>query len=92
MLTMKKSPASPGKARRRPARSSSGVKKDPEIAATLERLSELQSESTQAASVIQLLSSWLSDESGYDEETWPELKVALNTERRRVGAQSLFDD
>jgi hypothetical protein len=42
--------------------------------------------------VIRLLDSWLADESGYDEETWPELKKALDEERRRVGARRLFDD
>ena len=34
--------------------------------------------------------SWLGNESGYDEETWPKLKKALNQERDRVGARRLF--
>ena len=33
------------------------------------------------AVVLALLDKWLQDESGYDEETWPELKVALDRER-----------
>ena len=40
--------------------------------------------------VIELLDEWLKDESGYDEEAWPELKKALNEERDRVGARRLF--
>jgi hypothetical protein len=28
--------------------------------------------------VIRLLQEWMADESGYDEETWPELKAALD--------------
>jgi hypothetical protein len=58
----------------------------------LERLDDLKPESAQAAGVIGLLRSWLADESGYDEETWPKLKKALDHERRRVGARRLFDD
>jgi hypothetical protein len=42
--------------------------------------------------VISLLRSWLADESGYDERTWPKLKKALDHERRRVGVRRLFDD
>ena len=39
-------------------------------------------------SVIQLLEEWLADESGYDEEAWPELKDALD--RDRLSARKLF--
>jgi len=42
--------------------------------------------------VIALLEEWLADESGYDEETWPELKAALNRERELIGARKLFRD
>lgn len=31
--------------------------------------------------VFRLLNEWLADESGYDEETWPELKAALQANR-----------
>ena len=31
--------------------------------------------------VIRLLDEWLADESGYDEETWPELKKGIETAR-----------
>jgi hypothetical protein len=41
---------------------------------------------------ITLIEEWLKDESGYDEETWPALKKALDEERDRVGARRLFDD
>jgi hypothetical protein len=30
---------------------------------------------------LKLLDEWLKDESGYDEETWPELKEALDRDR-----------
>ncbi|HEV2972957.1 MAG TPA: hypothetical protein VGY55_23515 [Pirellulales bacterium] len=43
----------------------------------------------QAPSVIALLDEWLRDESGYDEETWPELKAAID--RDRPSARRLFD-
>ena len=38
----------------------------------------------------QLLRAWLADESGYDEETWPRLKQAL--EANRSGQRRLFRD
>ncbi len=41
---------------------------------------------------IDLVQGWLQDESGYDEETWPNLQTALNAHRREVGARLLFDD
>jgi len=57
----------------------------------VERLDELKPESAQAAGLIGLLRSWLTDESGYDEQTWPKLKKALDQERRQVGARRLFN-
>ena len=39
---------------------------------------------------VQLLDEWMADETGYDEETWPELKAAL--ERERLSSRPLFDD
>jgi len=51
------------------------------IAAAVQRLEELKPETPQAASLIALLRSWLTDESGYDEQTWPKLKAALNQAR-----------
>jgi hypothetical protein len=41
--------------------------------------------------VTRLLKSWLADDSGYDEKTWPRLKKALDRERQRVRARELFD-
>jgi hypothetical protein len=40
--------------------------------------------------VIRLLDKWTADESGYDEETWPELKAAL--QRNRLSSRPLFND
>jgi hypothetical protein len=40
--------------------------------------------------VIRLLDEWTADESGYDEETWPELKAAL--EHDRLSSRELFND
>lgn len=48
------------------------------------------SSSEQAAEVARLLNEWLTDESGYDEETWPKLKDAL--EEDHFSARSLFDE
>jgi hypothetical protein len=45
-----------------------------------------------AAKVLSLLKSWLKDDSGYDERTWPKLKQALDEQRVRVGAARLFDE
>lgn len=38
---------------------------------------------------IDLITDWLADESGYDEQSWPELKTEL--ERNRLSSRSLFD-
>jgi len=45
---------------------------------------------TKPEAVIALLDEWLKDESGYDEETWPELKEALD--RDRLSKRKLFDE
>jgi hypothetical protein len=61
------------------------------IAATIAKLDQLKPRSDKAAEAIALFKSCLADESGYDEETWPKLKKALNRERDLVGARRLFD-
>jgi hypothetical protein len=61
------------------------------IATTIAKLDQLSSVSPKTARTIALLKEWLSDESGYDEQTWPQLKVGLDRERRRLGARRLFD-
>lgn len=58
---------------------------------TLAELDRLQHGSPKIREVVELFRGWLVDESGYDEETWPKLKKALNRERARVGARRLFD-
>ena len=41
---------------------------------------------------IRLLEEWMADDSGYDEETWPELKEALDRNRREAGQyRTLFE-
>jgi hypothetical protein len=41
---------------------------------------------------ISLLDEWMADDSGYDEETWPELKEALDRNRREAGQyRKLFE-
>ncbi len=40
--------------------------------------------------ILALLNEWLQDESGYDEDTWPELKAALD--RDRLPTRKLFDE
>jgi hypothetical protein len=61
------------------------------IAATIARLDQLDVRKPKAERVIATFKSWLRDESGYDEETWPKLKAALESDRKRVGARGLFD-
>lgn len=46
--------------------------------------------SEKAVRLKALFDSWLSDDSGYDEEAWPELKAALD--RDRLSYRRLFDD
>jgi hypothetical protein len=89
---MKKTAPRTRRVDRRPPRSRSKADQRADIAAGLERLDGLRPESAQAVGLINLLRSWLADESGYDEETWPKLKKALDQQRRRVGARGLFDD
>ncbi len=61
------------------------------IKATLNSLDRMEPATSNAAELIALLRSWLSDKSGYDERTWPKLKKALDEEHARVGARRLFD-
>lgn len=61
------------------------------IEKTLAELDALKLSSPKMASVVALFRGWLTDDSGYDEETWPKLKKALNRERSRIGARRLFD-
>lgn len=43
-------------------------------------------------SAIKLLDEWMADDSGYDEETWPELEEALERNRREAGQyRKLFE-
>ena len=62
------------------------------IAATLNSIEQIDAESRKATGVIELLKSWLEDDSGYDEKTWPKLKKALDEERTKAGARRLFDE
>lgn len=62
-----------------------------EIAAAVKAIDELTPPDAKTAEFFELLKEWLQDESGYDEETWPQLKKALDAERTRVGARRLFD-
>ena len=75
--------SSPSSRHEHPGQMRSRSKKDQKdtIAAAVQRLEELKPETPQAASLIALLRSWLTDESGYDEQTWPKLKAALNQAR-----------
>ena len=63
--------------RRKPAKKSQAEARRQKIAATIEKLDQLKPPNPKAAKVIALLKSWLADESGYDEETWPKLSAAL---------------
>jgi hypothetical protein len=63
-----------------------------QIAQTLASIDQLHAKSPQGARLLSLLKTWLGDDSGYDEETWPVLKKSLNRERARVGARRLLDE
>ena len=89
---MKKSARRSGQRRRRKARSQPSSPLAPDVSRGLESLNALKPETTRAAAVIELLRCWLADKSGYDEEAWPDLKKALDQERRRVGARRLFGE
>jgi len=62
-----------------------------DIKAAIDTLDELATANSQSAELIKLLRSWLTDESGYDEQAWPKLKKALEDARARVAARRLFD-
>ena len=62
------------------------------ITATLNEMNQIQPGTPKAVKVLSLLKSWLKDDSGYDERTWPKLKQALDEQRVRVGAARLFDE
>jgi hypothetical protein len=38
------------------------------------------------------LDEWLNDESGYDEEVWPQVQAALDQTREDLGMRKLFDE
>ena len=59
--------------------------------AVLEYSRELESPSDERGGGLdRLLDEWLADESGYDEEAWPEIKEALD--RDRLSYRKLFVD
>ena len=89
---MKKQSSSSLKTPRSQKRSQSNNGQQAEILAALKSLDQIEPPSPKTAGIIALLRSWLTDESGYDEKTWPKLKNALNKERDRVGARRLVDD
>jgi hypothetical protein len=41
-------------------------------------LDDLAPKSPRAKQLVAMLRGWLTDESGYDEQTWPKLKKALD--------------
>lgn len=47
-------------------------------------------QSRRAEEAIRLLDEWMADDSGYDEETWPKLRAALEADR--LSSRRLFDD
>ena len=42
--------------------------------------------------LIDTLDEWMSDESGYDEATWPDVANALDRARNQLGMRRLFDE
>lgn len=74
---------------KRPRKSESPTQ-EKDIADAIAYLDKLEKDVPRARQLAELLKSWLKDDSGYDEVAWPELRRALNEERRRVGARRLF--
>ena len=66
---------------------------DAEDARTLVKATEKDQESQRDRNraALRLLREWLSDESGYDEENWPQLKEALEANRSSK-SRRLFHD
>ena len=88
---MKKPTSAPKTPRRGPTRSPSRAEQKAAIQRALAKLDALVPETPRVARLVALLRSWLTDESGYDERTLPQLMKALDQERDRVGARRLFD-
>jgi len=51
---------------------------------------EIPQVQTKVERAVEALDEWLADESGYDEETWPELKRSLD--EHRLSERRLFGD
>jgi hypothetical protein len=75
----------------KPERNGKSPLRHEKIAATIAGFGQLGPVRPRAARTIALLKQWLSDDSGYDEKSWPRLKESLDRERRRLGARSLLD-
>ncbi len=88
---MKKGPSTSKSGSRRSSPSNTRLQQKAAIKAALESLKGIESPSPKAAALVELLRSWLKDDSGYDERTWPMLKKALDEERDRVKARRLSD-
>jgi len=65
---------------------------DDAVTDALKEINRLTPSSAKASQAIALLKSWLKDDSGYDEQTWPKLKKALDQQRAKAGARRLFDE
>lgn len=81
----------PPKSTKAAARNAGKKLRAQKISDVLAELNRLEAASPKSAAMIELFRDWLTDESGYDEQTWPKLKSALNRERARIGARELFD-
>lgn len=55
---------------------------------TVPRVREATDGTGDSDPLVRLIEGWLADESGYDEETWPELMAALD--RDRLSSRTLF--
>lgn len=53
-------------------------------------LIEIETQRRKNAEAIALITSWLNDESGYDEKTWPRVKKSL--EEHRLSDRKLFNE
>jgi len=64
---------------------------DAELAGSVATIEQVRPKAAKTQRLVHLLQTWLCDESGYDEVTWPQLKKALDQERTNRGARRLVD-
>ncbi len=63
---------------------------DSDVSSGAERAKGSETNRQRNSAALRLVRDWLSDESGYDEETWPQLKRAME-DNRHSSSRKLFN-